>query len=638
MAIKRLIILFALLACAIPSFAQTTSVSATAITDAGGVIWKNGTFNFQFVPSPVNPFGPYQQGGAPFNTSQVISGSLDGAGSFTQAVPDNKTISPAGSGWKFTLCPAATSPCSTFTFTITGASQVISVTPPAITISMTTPPPGASAYTDSEIIGARQGQFYWNLTDNTLHICQLPVCTWVSLITSITNPISGTPVAPQTITGQSLTLTSSAPLITQGTGSHSGVEGFTGPVTTQAFNDMLWVGPGSYSTIAAAVTAAGSNQSISPIRSTYAGTECPASTIATLTFWDFRGGSETCTQNSVSWNQTSASGLHTMARFIQTRNSPTNSDLALYGQSLVGGSLPTNQALDGVSGEVDTFGALSAAPAGLSLAGLEGTVVLNSTGQTIPAIHGGVFNMSSQPGNTTGFTNGYVIRAQQYVKGGSEIIANLYSFLCEGQTAATTDNYCMYHLGSDLYANNVNIDAVDSGNARQHIVTFTPGNLIIYRSLLDANGWTFRNQANSSDWLHCDSTHCYFYDSKLSVANNGQLQSTLPTGTPPVTVVSTTPVANLTAVPVTYNAAGTQVIGAHIAEDSGSLSSGTPSTATVVLAGSAAFTSNASYHCSVTNQTTQANPLKITYTDGSHFVVTGPNTVTDGFSFVCVGN
>lgn len=180
----RIAVLLFSLGIGFPVFAQTTSVSATAITDAGSVVWKNGTYNFQFVPSPVNPFGPYLQNGAPFNTSQVISGSLDNAGSFTQAVPDNKMITPAGSGWKFTVCPAATSPCFTTTFTITGASQVISVTPPAIQISMTTPPPGASAYTDSEIIGARQGQFYWNLTDNTLHICQLPVCTWVSLVTS----------------------------------------------------------------------------------------------------------------------------------------------------------------------------------------------------------------------------------------------------------------------------------------------------------------------------------------------------------------------------------------------------------------------------------------------------------------------
>lgn len=214
MAIKRLILLIALLTCAASSFAQTTSVSATAITDAGGAAWKNGTFNFQFVPSPVNPFGPYFQGGVPFNTSQVIAGSLDNTGSFTQAVPDNKTISPAGSGWKFTVCPAATAPCSTFTFTITGASQVLSVTPPAIIVSMSSPPNGAAAYTDGEIFGARQGQFYFNLTDNTLHMCSLPVCTWLSLA----SPTSILPLN-NTFSGQNAFTNNNT---------HSGLESFSG--------------------------------------------------------------------------------------------------------------------------------------------------------------------------------------------------------------------------------------------------------------------------------------------------------------------------------------------------------------------------------------------------------------------------
>ena len=423
-----------------------------------------------------------------------------------------------------------------------------------------------------------------------------------------------------------------------GNNTHSGTETFTNRLSTGNLNDILVVDGVQYANIAAAVTAAGSNPRIILIPSTYSGTECPASTTATLTFWDFRGGSETCTQNSVSWNQTSASGLHTMARFIQTRTSPASSDLAVYGQSIVTGALPANNAMDGVSGEVDTTGTLTSVGANATLAGVEGTAVLGSLGQTIPAVHGGVFNVSSAVGNTTGVTNVYVLRAQQYSKSGSETPVNLYSILAEGQNGASGDNYAIYSQGGILISNNQNVDAIDASNGRQHFITFTGGNLILFRPLLDANGVSFRNQASTSDWFHADSTHAYFYDSKLSVANNGQLQSALATGTAPLTVASTTPVANLTAVPTTYNAAGSQITGSHIVEDSGALVSGTPSTATITLAGSAAFTSNATYHCTVTNQTTQANPLKITYTDGSHFVVTGPNTVTDGFSFVCIGN
>lgn len=53
--------------------------------------------------------------------------------------------------------------------------------------------------------------------------------------------IVGNPTAPQTITGQSLTLTSSAPLITQGAGTHSGTETFTGSLFTKTHEGVQWV-------------------------------------------------------------------------------------------------------------------------------------------------------------------------------------------------------------------------------------------------------------------------------------------------------------------------------------------------------------------------------------------------------------
>ena len=87
-----------------------------------------------------------------------------------------------------------------------------------------------------------------------------------------------------------------------------------------------------------------------------------------------------------------------------------------------------------------------------------------------------------------------------------------------------------------------------------------------------------------------------------------------------------------------YNAAGTQQKSPHIVADSGVLTSGTPSTAAITLSGLAGFANNTSYNCAVTNTTTQANPLKVTYTDGSHFLVIGPNGAADSFSFHCIGN
>lgn len=67
------------------------------------------------------------------------------------------------------------------------------------------------------------------------------------------------------------------------------------------------------------------------------------------------------------------------------------------------------------------------------------------------------------------------------------------------------------------------------------------------------------------------------------------------------------------------------------------LSSGTPSTATVSSI-SPAFTSTTSYVCTLTNMTTQANPLKVVNTSTSSFTITGPNTVTDTVAYHCIGN
>ena len=67
------------------------------------------------------------------------------------------------------------------------------------------------------------------------------------------------------------------------------------------------------------------------------------------------------------------------------------------------------------------------------------------------------------------------------------------------------------------------------------------------------------------------------------------------------------------------------------------LSSGTPSTATVSGI-SPAFSSTASFFCTATNATTQANPVKVENASSSRFTITGPNMVTDTINYQCIGN
>ena len=188
---RLLLIVLVLLAMGASARSQTTTVSGT-ITDLGGQAWNFGTVQFVFRPSNSNPTGPYFQGGVPFNVNTTVPSSgvplqLDGTGSFSGlVVPDNNTISPSGSTFNITVCPAATTPCYTKSLTITGATQDISasIVPPASILNLTVPLLGARAYTDAEVTGGFPGVSYLNLTDNRLHVCiqtGFPPCTWFVL-------------------------------------------------------------------------------------------------------------------------------------------------------------------------------------------------------------------------------------------------------------------------------------------------------------------------------------------------------------------------------------------------------------------------------------------------------------------------
>lgn len=112
----------------------------------------------------------------------------------------------------------------------------------------------------------------------------------------------------------------------------------------------------------------------------------------------------------------------------------------------------------------------------------------------------------------------------------------------------------------------------------------------------------------------------------------GQFTSTLATGTPPFIVTSTTPVAHLTTVPATYNAAGTQQTAVHLVVDTCTLGTNCG----ITLSGAAAFTSATTYSCSCHDQTTPTNACNINQTGGGAITITG--TGTDVIRYWCGGN
>ena len=164
---------------ALSAFAQSTVTSAT-VTDANGQAFASGTYRIQFNANSRNQ--PFVWNGAPF-VPAVYAGVLDSTGSFSGiSVPSSSAISPSGTNWTFTVCPASTSPCYSTNISLQGASESVTsqITPPAITVngSASNQP---TAYRDSEISGAVVGFQYFNLTDQTNHTCTVSIpCTWVA--------------------------------------------------------------------------------------------------------------------------------------------------------------------------------------------------------------------------------------------------------------------------------------------------------------------------------------------------------------------------------------------------------------------------------------------------------------------------
>lgn len=163
------------------------------------------------------------------------------------------------------------------------------------------------------------------------------------------------------------------------------------------------------------------------------------------------------------------------------------------------------------------------------------------------------------------------------------------------------------------------------------------------KGCVDAVGIIFNKNSSGYDYMLYDPTNDnYVFSAKNRTGNYtfgasqfklpgaAQIVSTIATGTAPLAIASTTPVANLAATPTTYNAAGKQQTKTHIVEDTCTLGTN----CSVTLSGPAAFTGAGTYRCAATD-TTAANAIHVSQTSGSAVAFTG--TGTDVINFICVG-
>jgi len=203
--------------------AQTTSVTLQ-VTDVAAQSWNLGTWAVALQPSPGNntPANQLRVNGVLVpNITQ--SGTLSGSGGATMTLTPNGSIAPLSSTWDFTVCPNATAICFDQNVTIVGASQTVTLTPPA-PIVFPTPGPPKIAYNDAEISGAVVGSQYYNVTSNTQRICNGPLpCTWADISSGAGGTIGGSIATNQVAVGSA-------------TNAIAGSSGFTFNTGTKAFN------------------------------------------------------------------------------------------------------------------------------------------------------------------------------------------------------------------------------------------------------------------------------------------------------------------------------------------------------------------------------------------------------------------
>lgn len=163
---KFLVTLGALLLGASACVAQTTAVTATVV-DSDTTVWANApwTLAFKVGPSQSNP-AAYSIGGVALDkTVAYQTGVADGSGVITFTTYRSGSVSPIGSSWNLTVCPNASSKCSTINFTTTGSSQDISTqVNAAILAPRFQAVSGSYGYADTEaILQLKPGSTYYNV-------------------------------------------------------------------------------------------------------------------------------------------------------------------------------------------------------------------------------------------------------------------------------------------------------------------------------------------------------------------------------------------------------------------------------------------------------------------------------------------
>jgi hypothetical protein len=160
---------------ALPALSQTSAITATILDQPDGTAWATlnsypATYAIQLVSSsgtPV-PAGQAFRSDTGATTTNTFTGNLSSSGGLSLTLVSNSNITPSGTQYRFTVCPAVSTPiCGTTTLTI-NASASLSTQLSAVAISpRISGGQGAYAYTDTEV-AATPNNGYYNITTPAL--------------------------------------------------------------------------------------------------------------------------------------------------------------------------------------------------------------------------------------------------------------------------------------------------------------------------------------------------------------------------------------------------------------------------------------------------------------------------------------
>src|SRR6266568_1855286 len=169
---RRKLLLTLLTIASLASFASAQSTSVTLqVTDAASQSWNNGSWTVALnsLRGATNYGPPFNLVGGGTAPNQTQSGLLNASGGASLTLTPNASVLPSQSGWQFSVCPAQGVPFQCFVqfVVITGASQTVTLIPPAIAVYCG---PGVNAYADSEVNCQLGGQYY-NVTTPVQRQC-----------------------------------------------------------------------------------------------------------------------------------------------------------------------------------------------------------------------------------------------------------------------------------------------------------------------------------------------------------------------------------------------------------------------------------------------------------------------------------